>query len=764
MSASLSGSSRAFRVAAAAHAAVCVALWPVPVFGLLHAESSAVVAGVGCLVAAVASARPLRAGAPLASLARAHLAALAVPLALLTVSALWRPNCGYAQGLGLFATLVPPSVLFGLGVAAVVSAFGVRGPRATAAIAILGVAVGGVAADLLLHPQLFTYSHVFGGVLGPIYDEELAVRPGLFAAKAQTLLWATALLFAARWRRGGGPDAARAGGAAVALLGLSYAFAQPLGVVQTEGGIRSVLSARVDLGPVVVHLDPSTPRAARQRAAEEALFRFETLAEALGVRPHGPVDVYLYPDPDTKAALIGSRETSVVPVWLRSPQVHMLEGEVGRALGHELVHVLAREFGTPVLRASPAIGLVEGVAVALEPPDGLPDAARLVRAGMGVPERSGGLPDPAAAVRATMSPGGFWTARAGVAYTANGAFVRWLLEEYGAGPLREAYRTGRFEPAYGRSLDRLTAEWAAWLARQPVDAEAVAVARWLFSRPSLFEVRCPHHVPRAERLARNGAEAWEAGAASRAGALFDAAVARDPIRLDALDGRLATHLALTGAVPDDALGRARALADTLRDAASLGHLADVLRLAGRDAEAEATYRAAGDSLAPVDAAGRLLLDLRRQLAPASLAELVGTPPDSVTGRLEQRAPVHAALRHAAADRPAEAWHVARAWCAAPAPGEAGRVLRLIQANLAHRAGAFVTARRLYAGLADAFEAEGPRSYAPLVRDAQRRLDWRRRLGPGAPGIFAVPSSVPDALAPCPPGPRLLDGGRVRRPG
>ena len=125
----------------------------------------------------------------------------------------------------------------------------------------------------------------------------------------------------------------------------------------------------------------------------------------------------------------------------------------------------------PGLRASPAVGLVEGLAVALEPPDGLPDATALVIAGRALPQGLGGAEDPAEAVRATMSPVGFWTARAGVAYTANGAFVGWLLDQYGAAPLRAAYRTGRFDAAYGQSLEALTAAWGADLARRPVDPE-----------------------------------------------------------------------------------------------------------------------------------------------------------------------------------------------------------------------------------------------------------------------------------------------------
>ena len=737
---------------------LCLALWPVPVLGLLHAESSAVIAGFGCLFAALASRAAWRGGASLSGVLRVHGLCLAVPLALLTLSMLWRPNCGYWQGLGLFLLLVPPSVLFGVGVGWAVPE---RWPGWTVALAVLAVAVGGVLWDLLGHPQLFTYSAVFGGVLGPIYDSELAVRPGLWAAKAQTLLWAGLLLALGSWRRTRSRRWAGRTAALAAVVGVSVALAPRLGIVQTEGGIERVLSQRVDLGPVVLHLAPDTRQPEVARLAEEALYRFETLSRALGVAPDEPVEVYLYPDPDTKAALVGSRETSVVPVWLASPQVHMLADQVGRSLGHEMVHVLAREFGMPVARASPAIGLVEGLAVALEPPDGLPDAAALVRAGLALPEDEGGVSDPGAVVRATMSPR-FWSAPAGVAYTVNGAFSRWLLDRFGAEPFRRAYRTGRFEPAYGQSLDDLSRQWAAEVAAAPLDPEAVAVARWRFSRPSLFQVRCPHWVPPAVQLARDGRDAWDRGDAAAAAAHYRAAVRADAVSLAALDGRLAATLASGGGVSRAMLRDAQALADTLAEPGSLRHLADVRRLLRRPADA--TYRAASAALAPVDAVGRLLLDRRRRVPASGLRALLAAHPDRPTGRAAQAAPVLGALAFARADQPHRAWERARRWCVPDPSTEAGRVTRWLQARLAMRAGALGTAAALLDGLADSFEQRGPRSHAALVRDDRARLVWRQDLPPSAPAILASPPNVADALAPACPRPEPDAGRGVRAAG
>src|SRR5688572_10004505 len=102
--------SRPYVVVAGVYAAFSVALWPLPLLGLLHAESSAVVAGVGFFASGLAALALFRRGARLRAVLARLEALLLVPWALLTLSLLWRPNCGYPQGLLLFVVFAAPSV------------------------------------------------------------------------------------------------------------------------------------------------------------------------------------------------------------------------------------------------------------------------------------------------------------------------------------------------------------------------------------------------------------------------------------------------------------------------------------------------------------------------------------------------------------------------------------------------------------------------------------------------------------------------------
>ena len=717
-----------------AYGLVCLALWPLPVFGVLHAESSAVVAGASFFIAGLAATAAFERGDGIRLVMPRQLALLLVPWLLLTGTLLWRPNCAYATGLALFLTLVPPSTVLAVGLAYALTARPVRWPRVALVALGLAAALGGVVADLGFHPQLFTYNHVFGGVLGPIYDEELAVRPGLFAFRALTLLWAVGLVLVGRALRAEGVarrPLVRLAAVVAVVIGGAYALSVPLGFQQSHASLARALGSESRAGAFEIHYDAAAVSAvALARIEDELAYRYHQLDARLGVAPSQPIRVYLYPDPDTKGRLIGSRTTSVVPVWLPSPQIHMLAAEVERSAAHELAHVFAREFGMPGLRASPAVGLVEGLAVALEPPDGLPSPTDLVLAARSSDLDAGGLAtDPADVAEATLSPLGFWTARAGVAYTTSGAFVAWLLDAYGAAPFRQAYRTGDVAAAYGRPVRQLAEAWARSLDGQTATPQAVELAASRLTRRSLFERACPHHVPAFVRDAREGLEAFEEGHYRTARAAYRRAIDAEPTYESAIIGWVTASIA-SGEIPPDV--EARQLEDAALDSLAgpevARSLADLARVAGRDQRADRLYDEAlarTPSYAPLWLA---LTRLRRALPPDALRALArsSAEPARAASQLDGLAPVHAALVWERADAPRVAWERARRWdldTLAATPVERAALLGL-QGRIAYRAGDLDAATRLTRRAERRFRQLDRPAAAARAADELARSVWR----------------------------------------
>jgi hypothetical protein len=484
-----------------AYAVLSLLLWPMPLLGLLHVESAAVIAFGAYFIAGPSSLTLFRQGHQVRSVFLMQEAALLVPMFFLTITTLWRPNCGYLQGLLFFLLFPVVTVAFAVGSAYLLDALNVRKKKIILVVAGLLICILAPIHDIGFHPQFYTYNHVFGGVLGPVYDEELAIRAGLFAFRGLTLAWTALLLLVGsriKNRRElndsyGGSWNFAAIGATTALIVVTYAFAAPLGINTTVGQIRDRLTGHIATANFDIYYSPEQLSASQAKnVAEEHEFRHNVLSGRLNVRVANRIKSFLYPDPETKAALTGARYSNVAPIWLPAPQMHILTSDLEHVFPHELAHVFSREFGLPWIRASVAVGLVEGLAVALEPPDGLPNPHEQVSAAL--LDRSSD--DLTLDVAAHLSPWGFWTGRGAVSYTTMGSFITFLLETYGPNPLKDAYAWATFEQAYGKSVERLAKEWTEMLlSLRAVQASSGPLVSARFAVLSLFEKTCPHHIP-----------------------------------------------------------------------------------------------------------------------------------------------------------------------------------------------------------------------------------------------------------------------------
>jgi len=472
-------------------------LWMIPVFDRLHVESGAVVATAAFFTAGLGMLRRMR-----SSGGRSNTSAypgwardqVAYPLAAgvwLATSMLWAPNCDWLRGAGLFATFIFPSAVLGVAVAVFVQAK-LRGQRWVFLAAGVAIIVVGPVYDLGFHPQFYTYNHVFGGVLGPIYDAELVIRPGVFLFRLLTLLWAGLLVALATGRK-------RVAGACLLLLAVGYMQAGPLGINTSRTYLENQFSGRVSGdGYALFYNRAQVSDSLLWVMTDELDWQMHRLESVLDVRPSDEVHVYAWPSPDERARLTGARHTSVAPVWLDTPQIHVIDTQFPRFVSHELVHVFSREFGLPIVHASRLAGLVEGLAVAFESPRGSAAADHLIAAA------STGNPYLVQRTEQSLTASGFWTGRGSVSYTTTGSFVSWLGRTYGMERLKRVYANGEFENVYGKRVAELITEWQDYLGKLPVLARTAGEdADHSFSRLSLFEVSCPHWVePHVQALRR----------------------------------------------------------------------------------------------------------------------------------------------------------------------------------------------------------------------------------------------------------------------
>lgn len=403
-----------------------------------------------------------------------------------------------------FPLLTLPSVLLAVSVGGAL-AHRVATPRAQL-LAWAGVVLASAAHTawpLIFGPQVYAYNHLAGYFPGPLYDETLRVMGGLWAFRLGTLLLsAHALAYLAR------PSSASR--ALVAASGLAFvgleAAGPALGFRMDDATLARRLGGVLETKELILHYPADLAPAELRRALEDTRFRLGQLARFFGGAPPGPVTVWWYSSPEQKGRLVGAWHTQFSKPWRREVHVHA-QGFPHPTLKHELVHALAapwgaRPFGVAAtaLGLWPQVGVIEGLAVAADDPA---DELTLTQWASAL-RRRGLLPD----LQALMTPAGFYAAPASRAYTAAGAFVRWLTTTRGAERTRRLYLDGDFEAAYGEPLAALVADFERFLDGVELDEAALERALPRFRRGSLFERPCAREVAHlAEEAARSPPEA-----------------------------------------------------------------------------------------------------------------------------------------------------------------------------------------------------------------------------------------------------------------
>jgi hypothetical protein len=510
---------------------LAIACTRIPLLNTLGYESSFAVAILGTFVAGFSTIRTIRqallvdgaaAWQPvrMLSLLRSSLLLnyqlLAIPLVILSANALVVKNCAYAEGLAFFLLLPAVSVWFSCALGALCGVL-YRFSRILFTLAVACSAAYSLALGYFT-PAIFSYNFFYGYFPGLSYDEVLMISWPMIGFRLLTLALGVALVwimllivrFGAvdrvlrrRWLEIAQilwhPDR-RAPVLVIAVaLAAIYLFRCQLGFESTASFVQDQLGGKIETEHFVIYYSPASARPeAIQQMAGEHEFRLAQLRATFGLDTGPKITSYIYPTTELKRRLIGTGSTNLTKPW--SAEMHISRQNLTGVLKHELAHVVAGTFGLPVLRASLSTGLVEGVAMAV---DGI-WGNRTLHQQAAAMRRFGVAPR----LEALLSPAGFATHSTAVGYVVTGSFCRYLMDAYGVRPLMEVYRTGAYEPAFGKPLEGLVEEWNRFIGRIRIEGHEQDIVDVYFRQPTIFRKICPRVVA---RMNREGREQFEAG-------------------------------------------------------------------------------------------------------------------------------------------------------------------------------------------------------------------------------------------------------------
>jgi tetratricopeptide (TPR) repeat protein len=515
--------------------------------------------------------------------------------------------CDWREGLALFALGPAVGALLGgaSGAAAGVCAaeLGLRPKRRAALALVLALAgpVLGIVVSLVrfyTSPMVFAYDPYFGYFSGPLYDTVILSLEPLLWYRLGSLGTLGALSVAASVlvRRGDGRlgfalrgrgNALGAGLFAAAVSGVITLSGASLGHYSTAGSIEQALGRRLSAGRCDVIYSSSVLEGDARRLGRECHAHLAQVERFFDVSGPERVRVLLFANDGEKARLMGAAHTYIAKPW-RGEVYVQVAGFPHPVLGHELAHVVAGTFGRGPFRIAgllaglvPDPGRIEGVATAAAPDEN--DALTLEEWAAAM-NKLHMLPPIDSLFRLS-----FFGHNAAQAYTAAGAFVRFVRQEFGAAAVRRWYAGESLETVTKLTVPALEARFRRSLEGLTLSDAVLANARARFERPAFFDRRCPRVIDR-----RAGEANGRLGAGDLAGAResYRAVLALDPhdsaarLGLAACSARAGN---LAGALLEYAgLARADDLAPWARLNALEGK-ADVLMRQGQYEQARAEY-------------------------------------------------------------------------------------------------------------------------------------------------------------------------------
>ncbi len=454
---------------------------------------------------------------------RASLTLLAIPLGVATLNLFFVKNCSYFEGL-LFFLLIPfVTAIFSVSLAGFSLAIA-RRPF----IMYVGFLALIFAYPLYLgyvSPQIYSYNPVYGYFPGISYDEVLTISAALVIFRTLTLglslllilmamvIMETAsvhdgafarIILIARNFRFDARDLTMA--ILLILLVGAFVYRGRLDFETSTARLQQELSGWYTTEHFRIFYAPGSFSDDEIRwVSEEHEFRLHQVEEALQTHFSETIDSYIYPDPDTKRLLIGTGTTNIAKPWHK--EIHLNKESWESTLRHELVHVVAGQFGMPLIKAHYNMGLVEGLATAIDDDFGnrtLHEYAAAVSS-FGIMTRPNEL----------ISPVGFMLHSSSLSYVLMGSFCKYLIDHYGMVRFKELYGGKSPTRVYGKSYDQLVESWQHFLLRVATPADWRKHVEFYFKRPSIFAKECVRTVAKLNqegfrRLAeRNSAAAME---------------------------------------------------------------------------------------------------------------------------------------------------------------------------------------------------------------------------------------------------------------
>ncbi|TSA28315.1 MAG: hypothetical protein D4R68_04125, partial [Ignavibacteriales bacterium] len=280
------------------------------------------------------------------------------------------------------------------------------------------------------------------------------------------------------------------------LISLSFSILKPkLFFATDKNRIEKELASTIITNNFQIHL-PDSLRGDKEKRYNALLHEYylDQIKIQLTLPFSNNIDSYLFPGKESKRELLGSGNADIAKPWLK--QIYLNYYNYGGTLKHELVHILAGEFGQTPFKVSADFNpaMIEGLAMSIENNyDNYPVhymAKLAFTAGYKY------------SIEKLFSGINFFSQTSSISYIYAGSFLKYLEDKFGISKIKYLYVVNDFQKVYGKKLNELAKNYELFLENYQIEFNKNR-AQLYFGGVSIFKKYCPRMA------ASDVKKAWE---------------------------------------------------------------------------------------------------------------------------------------------------------------------------------------------------------------------------------------------------------------
>lgn len=346
-------------------------------------------------------------------------------------------------------------------------------------------------AEFYFLPQIYFYNPVFGYFPGTIYDHHISLTWGLVFYRLLTIVF---FYLFSKMRCSLKEHNYKPLISIPIILIAWFILIKPwLGYSTTEGRIESELNLELKTEHFQIFTDKDIQYDTTS-LKDLHEFYYKEIKEKLKLNDDVSIKSYIFKSKQQKKELFGSENADVAKPWLK--QIYLDERNFTNSLKHELVHIMAGEFGNSPFDVAAYINpsLIEGMAMAIE--DNYDDKEIDYIVSLAV--KSGDKTD----LSELFSGLNFFGNASSKSYLFAGSFIKYLINTYGIEKVKEVYKDADFLKSYDKPIDVLEDEYNGYITSLDYKINK-ETANLYFGYQPLVRKICPRVAARMEK------EAWE---------------------------------------------------------------------------------------------------------------------------------------------------------------------------------------------------------------------------------------------------------------